>query len=40
VKAKKGMSGEETVQKAKEMGFKCDVPRLEDFVKNYVDRHQ
>ncbi|MGV2827458.1 beta-lactamase hydrolase domain-containing protein [Myxosarcina sp. GI1(2024)] len=35
-----GMTGEETLQKAKDMGFKCDVPRLEDFVKNYVDRYQ
>jgi uncharacterized protein (TIGR01244 family) len=37
---KQGMSGEETVQKAKDMGFKCDSPNLEDFVKNYVNQHQ
>lgn len=40
VAVKEGISGEKTVQKAKDMGFKCDVPRLEEFVENYVDRHQ
>lgn len=40
VATREGMSGEETLQKAKDMGFKCDVPRLEEFVKNYVDHHQ
>lgn len=39
VAVKKGMSGKETVQKAKDMGFKCDVPRLEEFVENYVDSY-
>lgn len=40
VASREGMSGEKTVQKAKDMGFKCDVPRLEEFVENYVDSHQ
>ena len=34
-----GMSGEETLQKAKEMGFECDQPQLEQFVRQYVDSH-
>ncbi|WP_166820057.1 beta-lactamase hydrolase domain-containing protein [Thalassoroseus pseudoceratinae] len=34
-----GMSGEQTLQKAEEMGFECDKPELEQFVKNYVDNH-
>ena len=40
VASREGISGEQTVQKAKDMGFKCDVPRLEEFVENYVDSHQ
>lgn len=36
---KQGMSGEQTLEKAKEMGFECDQPQLEEFVKNYVDGH-
>ena len=35
-----GMTGEETLKKAEEMGFKCDQPELKHFVKNYVDQHQ
>lgn len=34
-----GMSGEQTLQKAEEMGFQCDKPELKDFVKHYVDTH-
>lgn len=34
-----GMTGEQTLQKAKEMGFECDQPELEQFVKGYVDKH-
>jgi uncharacterized protein (TIGR01244 family) len=34
-----GMSGEEVIKKAEEMGFECDTPELEDFVKSYVDNH-
>ena len=32
-----GMSGDEAVQKAEDMGFECDVPELEAFVKKYID---
>lgn len=35
-----GMSGDQTLQKAKEMGFECDQPELEQFVRNYVDSHK
>lgn len=34
-----GMSGEQTLQKAEEMGFKCEQEELREFVKNYVDNH-
>lgn len=34
-----GMSGDQTLQKAKEMGFECDQPELEQFVRQYVDSH-
>lgn len=34
-----GMTGEQTLQIAKEMGFECDQPELEQFVKDYVDNH-
>lgn len=39
VAVESGMSGTQTIQKAEEMGFKCDVPKLEEFVKTYVDSH-
>jgi uncharacterized protein (TIGR01244 family) len=32
-------TGESTVETAEQMGFKCDTPRLKEFVTNYVDRH-
>jgi uncharacterized protein (TIGR01244 family) len=35
-----GMSGDETLEKAAQMGFECDVPELKEFVENYVDRHR
>ena len=35
--SEQGMSGDEVIKKAKEMGFECDTPELEDFVKSYVD---
>ncbi|WP_339749813.1 protein tyrosine phosphatase family protein [uncultured Rubinisphaera sp.] len=35
----KGMSGEETLQKAEEMGFECEQDELRQFVKSYVDNH-
>ncbi|WP_345684661.1 protein tyrosine phosphatase family protein [Novipirellula caenicola] len=37
--AEQGMTGEQTLQQAKEMGFECDQPELEKFVKQYVDSH-
>lgn len=33
----RGMSGEETLKQAEQMGFECDQPELKDLVKNYVD---
>ncbi|TQD36244.1 beta-lactamase hydrolase domain-containing protein [Haloflavibacter putidus] len=35
----KNMSGEEVIQQAEEMGFECDVPELEQFLKKYVNEH-
>ncbi|WP_372716578.1 beta-lactamase hydrolase domain-containing protein [Novipirellula sp.] len=35
--AEQGMSGEQTLTQAKKMGFECDQPELEQFVKTYVD---
>lgn len=32
-----GMSGDQTLQQAEQMGFKCDQPELKEFVKSYVD---
>lgn len=40
VAVEKGMTGDETLQKAKEMGFECDQPVLEQFVRQYVDSHK
>ncbi|EAQ82762.1 beta-lactamase hydrolase domain-containing protein [Blastopirellula marina] len=34
-----GMSGEETLKQAEELGFECDKPELIEFVKSYVDNH-
>jgi uncharacterized protein (TIGR01244 family) len=34
-----GMSGEQTLRKAEEMGFECEQEELREFVKNYVDNH-
>lgn len=34
-----GMTGEQTLQKAEEMGFECEQEELREFVKNYVDNH-
>lgn len=34
-----GMTGEQTLQKAEEMGFECDQEELRQFVKDYVDKH-
>ncbi len=35
-----GMSGDQTLAQAEQMGFECDVPELKQFVKSYVDSHQ
>ncbi|CAD77204.1 MAG TPA: phosphatase [Rhodopirellula baltica] len=32
-----GLSGDQALEQAKEMGFECDKPELEKFVKQYVD---
>lgn len=37
--AEQGMSGEQVIEKAEQMGFECDTPELEEFVKSYVNRH-
>lgn len=34
-----GLSGEQTLEQAGELGFECDQPELRDFVCRYVDRH-
>ena len=39
VGSKQGMSGDQVIEKAESMGFECDTPELEDFVRSYVDRH-
>lgn len=36
---RRGWSGEETLEKAAEMGFECDNADLADFVRRYVDQH-
>ena len=33
-----GMSGDQTLERAEQMGFECDVPQLREFVKGYIDR--
>ena len=35
----KNMSGEEVIEQAENMGFECDVPELELFLKKYVNEH-
>lgn len=32
-----GMTGDQTLEQAKQMGFECDQPELVEFVKSYVD---
>ena len=36
----RGMSGEETVDKAEQMGFECKAPALKKLVIDYVDSHR
>jgi len=33
-----GMTGEQALEQAKNMGFECDQPELEQFVKEYVNQ--
>ena len=37
--SEQGITGDEVIRKAEEMGFECDTPELEDFVKSYVNSH-
>ena len=37
---KEGWTGDETLEKAKAMGFECKAPELKQFVRSYVDGHQ
>lgn len=39
IASERGMSGEQVIEQAEQMGFECDTPELEGFVKSYVDRH-
>ena len=40
VASEQGMTGDEAIAKAESMGFECDTPELETFVKDDVDRHR
>lgn len=35
-----GMTGDQTLQQAEQMGFECDQPELKEFVKGYVDQRR
>jgi uncharacterized protein (TIGR01244 family) len=35
-----GMSGDDTLEQAEQMGFECDSPALKDFVRGYVDQNR
>jgi uncharacterized protein (TIGR01244 family) len=35
-----GMSGDQALRQAEQMGLRCDQPELKEFVKGYVDRHR
>jgi len=39
VGCEQGLTGDEVIRKAEEMGFECDTPELEDFVRSYVNSH-
>ncbi|RKF12720.1 phosphatase [Roseovarius spongiae] len=36
IACEQGMSGGEVIEAAEEMGFECDTPEMESFVKDYV----
>jgi uncharacterized protein (TIGR01244 family) len=40
VASETGMTGNETLDRAKAMGFPCDAPEVETFVRTYVDDHR
>jgi uncharacterized protein (TIGR01244 family) len=40
VASETGMTGNETLEHARSMGFACDTPELETFVRTYVDDHR
>lgn len=35
-----GMSGEEVIKEARNMGLECDTPPLKEFIRNYVDERR
>lgn len=37
---KQGLSGEEAFQKAESLGYECEVPKLKEFFKNYINEHR
>ena len=37
--SEQGWSGQQTLEKAEQMGFECDKPELRQFVKQYVDQY-
>ena len=37
VASENNMSGEDAIKKASQMGFECDEPELEKFLKNYIN---
>jgi uncharacterized protein (TIGR01244 family) len=40
VALKEGLSGKEAFEKAESLGYECDVPKLKEFFKNYINEHQ
>lgn len=34
-----GVSGDQVIDAAERMGFRCDIPEMKQFVKRYVDAH-
>lgn len=37
---KEGLSGEEAFGKAASLGYECDLPKLKEFFKNYINKHK
>lgn len=40
IASEQGMTGKDTLEKAEQMGFKCEQPELREFVEQYVDKHR